>query len=289
MNKYPIRELIKPDYPAKLLEIPQIPEKLWMKGSWAPEGTKYLAVVGSRALTRYGKEVCESLIAGLAGYPISIVSGLALGADACAHKAALAAGLHTIAIPGSGLDQKVLYPRSNIGLAEDILAAGGALISEQEPDHSPRQYDFPSRNRLMVGLSDAVLMIEAGDKSGTLITARLASEYNRDLLCVPHRIGDPHSFGSHLFLRLGAAHISEPVHILEALGIAPLKDKNTEPLSLFLEGIEKAIFDLLEQSRSRDELIRTISLPAGEVLTALVSLELKGYVKEEFGAWHKNI
>jgi DNA processing protein len=237
----PIRQLTKSEYPASLLEIPQPPERLWMRGAWAPEGTKYLSVVGSRALSRYGKEACERLMAGLAGYPISIISGLALGADACAHKAALSAGLHTIAVPGSGIADSVIYPRAHAGLAKEILESGGAMLSEQEPEHIARPEDFPSRNRIMVGLSDAVLVIEAGEKSGTLITARLAHEYNRDLLCVPHRIGDPHGFGSHLFIRLGAALIAEPAHILEALGLAE-REKDAGSISANLEGAEKILY-----------------------------------------------
>lgn len=281
-----IHELRPSEFPAALREIPQPPKKLWMRGSWAPEGTKYLSVVGSRALSRYGKEACEKLIAGLAGYPISIVSGLALGADACAHKAALSAGLHTIAIPGSGLNDDVIGPRTNLGLAQDILKAGGALLSEHEPHHLGRPEDFPSRNRIMVGMSHAVLVIEAGDKSGTLITARLTHEYNRDLLCVPHRIGDPHGFGAHLFIRLGAALIAEPAHILEALGIEE-REKDAEEISGNLEGSEKTLYDALAEPLPRDEVIRASKLPAGEALTALVALELKGLAKEEFGAWRR--
>jgi DNA processing protein len=258
-----------------------------MRGNWAPPETKYLAVVGSRALSLYGKEACESLIAGLRGYPISIVSGLALGADACAHKAALAAGLHTVAIPGSGLDDAVMYPRTNAGLATEILAAGGALLSEHEPSYQARPEDFPSRNRLMVGLSHAALIIEAGDRSGTLITARLAAEYNRDLLCVPHRMGDPHGFGSHLFLRLGAAYIAESAHILEALGIS-VETPETETTPLVpLEGMEKIVYELLVEPHPRDELIRISQRTTGDVLSALVSLEMKGYVIESFGNWRR--
>jgi len=213
-----MRQLAPRDYPGNLREIPEPPAHLWLRGSLAPKGHKLLAVVGSRSLSEYGKEACEFLIAGLRGHPISIISGLALGADACAHQAALAAGLHTVAIPGSGLADKVIAPRSNFPLAMDILAAGGALLSEQEPDHVPFPSDFPSRNRIMVGMSDAVLVIEAGERSGTLITARLAGEYNRDLLCVPHRIGDPNGIGANQFIRLGAELVTEPLHILETLG-----------------------------------------------------------------------
>ena len=281
-----IRELAREDWPAQLLEIPQPPKRLWVRGKLPPEGTKFLTVVGSRAMTRYGEEACQKLITGLAGYPISIVSGLALGTDTCAHKAALAAGLHTLVVPGSGLGDDVLYPRSNRPFAKEILASGGGFISEYAPDEPSRIYYFPERNRIMVGLSDAVLVIEAGQKSGTLITARLASEYNRDLLCVPHRIGDPHAFGPHLFVRLGAALVCEPLHILEALGIAP-RETSAVVAPSDLEDVELVIWNMLEEPKTRDEILRVGSGGAGELLTALVSLELRGLIREEFGAWHR--
>ena len=281
-----IRELKRSEWPAQLLEIPQQPKKLWLRGALPPEGTKYLTVVGSRAMTRYGQEACQKLIIGLAGYPISIVSGLALGVDTCAHKAALSAGLHTLALPGSGLGDNVLYPRSNRAFAKEILAAGGGLLSEYAPDQASHIHYFPERNRLMVGLADSVLVIEAGEKSGTLITARLASEYNRDLLCIPHRIGDPHSFGPHLFIRLGAALVSEPLHILEALGIPP-REIGAMAAPCDLEDAELVIWNMLDEPMTRDEILRGAVGAAGEMLTALVALELRGLIKEEFGAWHR--
>ena len=280
------RDLAKKEWPAQLLEIPQLPKKLWVRWTLPPEGTKFLTVVGSRAMTRYGQEVCQKLISGLAGYPISIVSGLALGVDTCAHKAALAAGLHTLAMPGSGLNDDVLYPRSNRAFAKEILRAGGCLISEYEPDKASHIHYFPERNRLMVGLADAVLVIEAGEKSGTLITARLAADYNRELLCIPHRIGDQHAFGPHLFIRLGAALVCEPLHILEALKIPP-RETSATSAPTDLEDAELAIWNLLKEPKTRDEILRAGSAGAGEVLTALVALELRGLIKEEFGAWHR--
>ena len=282
-----IRELEKSEWPERLLEIPQPPERLWIRGSLPPEGHKLLTVVGSRAMTRYGQEACGRLINGLAGYPVSIVSGLALGIDTCAHKAALSAGLHTLALPGSGLGDDVLYPRSNRAFAGEILAKGGGIISEYAPDKASRVHFFPERNRLMVGLADAVLVIEAGQKSGTLITARLASEYNRDLLCIPHRIADPHSFGPHLFIRLGAALVTEPLHILEALGIPPRESGIAGEAPRDLEGAESVIWNMLEEPMSRDEILRGSEASAGELLTALVALELRGLVREEFGAWRR--
>ena len=280
------RELCVEDWPEQLREIPQKPKKLWIRGALPPAGTKLLTVVGSRAMTRYGQEACEKLIMGLAGYPISIVSGLALGIDTCAHKAALAAGLHTLAIPGSGLSDTALYPRSNRNFAREILEKGGCLLSEYPPETASRVHFFPDRNRLMVGLADAVLIVEAGQKSGTLITARLASEYNRELLCVPHRIADPHAFGPHLFIRLGATLVTEPLHILEALGIPPREMGATMAVPK-LEDTELVIWSMLEEPQTRDELLRASSVGAGETLTALVSLELQGLIKEEFGAWRR--
>ncbi len=280
-----VRELCKDEWPPQLLEIPQPPKRLWLRGALPPKGHKLLTVVGSRAITRYGQEACEKLISGLAGYPISIVSGLALGVDTCAHKAALAAGLHTLAFPGSGVDDSVLYPRSNRVFARELVERGGGIVSEYAPTDPSRVYYFPERNRLMVGISDAVLLIEAGQKSGTLITARLASEYNRELLCVPHRIGDPHSFGSHLFIRLGASLVAEPLHILEALGIPP-RESATLVAPSDLEDVELVIWNMLEEPKNRDEVLRGGGNP-GELLTALVSLELRGLIREEFGAWRR--
>ena len=273
-----------------LAHIPHIPDKLWLRGSLPPPNTKLLAVVGSRALSRYGREACEQLISCLEGYPISIISGLALGADAAAHRAALSAKLHTIAIPGSGLNDDVIGPRTNVGLSKNILAAGGALISEQEPDHIAYPFDVPSRNRLMVGIADAVLIIEAGPRSGTLITARLAGEYNRELLCVPHRIGDPHGYGANIFMRLGATHVSDSLHILEALHITPRKpaedrDALLQKILPELTITEQHIYRTLSSPLSRDDIIRTTGIPAPHALTLLISLELKGIVKEEFGVW----
>lgn len=220
------RQLGTDEYPKALKEIPEPPAPLFARGTWAPPQTKYLAVVGSRALSDYGKRACERLIKGLAGHPISIVSGMALGADACAHEAALEAGLHTVAVLGSGLDDPSIHPRTNFKLAKDILSSGGLLLSEHADGYRPHPHDFPARNRIVVGISQAVLIVEAGEKSGTLITARLTHEYNRELLCIPHHIDDPHAFGANLFIRLGATLVATPEHILEALGL------NNEP-SLF--------------------------------------------------------
>src|SRR4051812_17012803 len=191
-------------FPRLLNEIPDRPKRLFVRGELPSDEYKFLAVVGSRACTPYGRQAVTHLIDGLRGYPIVIVSGLAYGADAEAHKAALKAGLPTVGVPGSGLDWDVLYPRANVGLAKEILKAGGALLSEFKPDMKAADYTFPQRNRIMAGLCKATLIIEAKEKSGSLITARLAADFNRDVLVVPGQIFSAESKGTHQFLRLGA-------------------------------------------------------------------------------------
>lgn len=284
------RKLEPQEYPSLLREIPDMPDTLWLRGSLPSPDMRLLAVVGSRALSPYGREACAKLIGGLAGYPISIVSGLAYGADAAAHEAALLAGLHAVAIPGSGLDDAVIAPKANLDLARRILAEGGALLSEHPPHTIAQPYFFPSRNRIMAGMSHATLMIEAGERSGTLITARLAADYNRELLAVPHRIGDAHGFGAHLFIRLGAILVSDASHILEALSLPAALDHAKPNEMTSRSGLgedEKRVYEALKEPRSRDELIRRAGLPAGAILTALMALELKGLAKEEFGAWRR--
>tara|TARA_R110000824_G_scaffold401771_1_gene615518 strand:+ start:211396 stop:212265 length:870 start_codon:yes stop_codon:yes gene_type:complete len=283
-----LRQLTKDEYPPALREIPQVPDHLWIRGELPSPDHKLLTVVGSRDLSPYGREVIDYLIGGLSGYPVAIVSGLALGADAASHRAALAAGLPTLAFPGSGIADSAIAPRTNAGLAQKILGSGGALLSEYAPTSTPQPWMFPQRNRLMVGIAQAVLVIEAGERSGTLITARLAGEYNRELLCVPHRIGDPHGYGSSLFLRLGAGLVTEPSHLLEALQIpekeeVSFRDEGSQQLS----PNEELLLSLLTAPTSRGDLVTRSKLPQGDALTALVMLELRGLVYEEFGCWQR--
>lgn len=275
--EYPLAQLTHIAFPQRLLEIPQPPKELWVRGALPKKDLKWLAVVGSRKYSQYGKDACEHLISGLRGYPIVIVSGLALGMDAIAHKAALNAVLPTVAVPGSGLDWNVLYPKSNQSIAKDILSAGGALLSEYAPNTPASPWTFPQRNRIMVGLSHAVLLVEAGERSGTLITARLTHEYNRDLLAVPGSIFSEGSRGVHQFLKLGATPITSPEDILSALDIAP---REKESVASILKGDEKRVFELLEKPIERDVLIRTLALPAYEANSLLALMEIQGHIVE---------
>ncbi len=272
------------DFPPLLQEITDPPDKLYIRGHIPSPDSIFLSVVGSRKYSSYGKSVCEDIIAGLRGHPIVIVSGLALGIDAIAHRAALNAGLKTIAIPGSGLDEKVLYPRSNVPLARDILNNNGALLSEYEPTFKATTWSFPQRNRLMVGMSNAVLVIEAAEKSGTLITARLASDYNRNLLVIPAPITHAQSKGSNNLLRHGAVPILSSEHILEELGIQteahiqlPLKARTD------LSPDEHIILSLLDEPIEKDTLLRSLDMPIHKAQVLLSTLELKGVLIERYG------
>jgi len=286
----PIRELEKNEFPPQLLEIPQPPEKLFIRGELPNKETKLLCVVGSRKYTPYGKEVCEKLIGGLRGYSICIVSGLALGIDAIAHRSAVDAGLKTIAVPGSGLNSKNLYPSSNLGLSEMIINSGGALLSEFEPNFRATTWSFPQRNRIMAGLSHAILIIEAEIKSGTLITSRLATEYNKDVLTIPGSIFSKNSEGPHMLLKLGATPITKSEDILEALGfnIDESKQKKLELEYNDCSDEERKIIKILETPMSRDEIINISEMPVTQINAILSIMEIKGLIKENFGEIHLN-
>lgn len=281
---YPMRQLASADFPALLQEISDPPETLYIKGEMPSEDALFLSVVGSRKMTPYGREVCSALIEGLRGHNIVIVSGLALGTDAHAHEAALKANLKTIAIPGSGLGEKVLYPRTNYRLAERILDQGGALISEFPEDFKARPESFPQRNRIMAGLSHAVLIIEAEVRSGTMITARLATEYNRDVLTVPGSIFSRNCEGPHMLIRLGATPIRTSDDILEALHIEKTDAPLTEQLQL--NDTERAVVELLAEPLTRDELIQKLNIPTHEASALISALEIKGLVVERMSKLH---
>lgn len=283
-----IRTLSPDEYPALLREIPQPPTRLYFEGALPPPQNKLLAVVGSRKYSPYGKEACEALIAGLAGESVTIVSGLALGMDSIAHRAALRAGLQTIAVPGSGLDRKHIAPRSHASLADEIVTKGGGLLSEF-PDNMvyPGPWIYPKRNRIMAGMCHATLVVEASEKSGTLITSRLATEYNREVGAVPGPIGSPGSEGPHMLIRLGAAVIRDPNDLLELVG---LKRKDEAPTLLDIGDLsheEKTFIKILEHPCARNELIQKSRFDTGVANAILSLLEIKGLIKEELGEVRK--
>ena len=280
-----IKKLPKNKFPKALLEIPQPPENLWIIGDLpTDESLIYLCVVGSRKFTSYGREACEKIISGLKGYPIVVVSGFAMGIDTIAHKKAMQMGLQTVVFPGSGLSAEAMYPKTNVRLMNEIVENGGCLISEFEPDFKATQWSFPMRNRLMAGISKAVLIIEAEERSGTLITARLTTEYNRDLLVVPGSIFSSNSKGTNKLLRQGATPVTCAEDVLEALGFELPKDEEKQArLFQDLSPEEKKVTDLLREPISRDDLIRVMKLPIPTANALLSVMEIKGLIKEELG------
>jgi len=280
---FPILEVSATAFPALLREIPQPPETLNYRGTLPPSERKLLTVVGSRKYSSYGQQVVEHLIGGLAGYPVGIVSGLALGIDSLAHQAALRAQLYTLAIPGSGLSDSVLYPAAHRPLAHTILEKGGGLLSEFVPDFKATKWSFPQRNRLVCGIANATLLVEAAEKSGTLITARMTVDYNRELLVVPGNIFSKNSRGVHQFLKLGATPVTSAEDILEVLGIEPINGPQKSPTSAahgYLSPHEQQILEHLFEPLDADTLIRKTNLPAREVNILLMQMEMKGLIRQ---------
>lgn len=278
---FDVYQVSEDSFPGTLRHIVDPPKTLYVRGTLPPKDHKLLCIVGSRALSDYGRRVLTHFFTKLQGYPISIVSGLALGTDGLAHKLALQHGLHTIAVPGSGISDEALYPKTHAYLAQNILEAGGALISEFPPEFRAQMWSFAKRNRIMAGMSNAVFMLEAGEKSGTLITARMSAEYNKELCTIPHPLFSEHGKGPHQFLRLGATIITEPEHLLEILNL-----DSTEPeLSVSMRPLEKKVFEALEEPQTLEQLILLLSLPREDILSLLSGLEIKGIITLHGGAY----
>jgi|AntRauTorckE6833_2_1112554.scaffolds.fasta_scaffold00942_3 DNA processing protein len=286
--KYPIIDLVAGEFPKALVEIPQPPTELNYRGSLPSGDLTLLAIVGSRKYTSYGKQAVEELVSGLRGYPVGIVSGLALGIDSLAHEAALKNNLYTLSIPGGGLGDEVIYPARHRGLAYKILEAGGGLLSEFEPTFRATHWSFPQRNRLVAGISQATLLVEAGENSGTLITARMTVDYNRDLLAVPGSIFSSNSIGTNQFLKLGAIPVTSSRDILEALNIQT-ETKETQPPKSGLSPEELMIIEILNEPTHKDELIRKITLPTPAVSQLLMMMEIKGLIFSEQNIYRRPI
>jgi DNA processing protein len=271
------------DYPVALKQIENdAPALLFIRGDF-PATAKRLAVVGTRSASAYGSRATNDLISGLRGSGVHIVSGLASGVDGFAHAAAIDANLKTEAVFGCGID--IIYPSQHQGLAQRVLAAGGALISEYPPGKQPERTTFPQRNRIIAGLSVATLVIEAGDTSGALITANLAVDYNREVMAVPGAINNPKSRGCHRLIKDGAALIEQPEDILQLIEsrLQPRPQSSAqEELGLDLPPAERQIVLALHVSEAThiDMLSDKLNLPVGDALGRLLMLELKGLVKQ---------
>ncbi len=268
-------------YPALLKEIDQPPPVLYIRGSLEPSDAWSVAVVGTRRITPYGRQVTEEIAGALAQSGLTVVSGLAIGVDTFAHQSAIRAGGRTLAILGSGVD--VIYPNINRKLADEVIAHG-ALISDYPPGTGPEAANFPPRNRIISGLARAIVVVEAGDTSGALITASFANEQGRDVYAVPGSIYAPQSKGTNRLIQQGAAPLLSPQDILEALNVSMIAQHKAARIVLPADATEAALFQVLGQEPLHvDEILQRCSLPVEKVSAALAMMELKGMVRQVGG------
>lgn len=271
------------DYPELLKETHNPPEVLYIKGSLLCKEELIIGVVGTRNLSPYGKEVTEPLVFDLINYGFTIVSGMARGIDTLAHKTALSREARTIAVVGSGLDSQNIYPSQNRHMAETI-AQNGAVISEYPYGTPPLPQYFPLRNRIIAGLSLGVLVIEAPEKSGALITAEYALEEGREVFAVPGPIFARNSQGTNNLIKRGAKPVTRVEDILEELNIEPEKLKQAKTSSSILgrnreENIILEIFKEFDKPLHIDEIIKISCLDSGLVSSSLTIMEIDGKIR----------
>jgi len=283
-----------PEYPERLKEIYDPPPVLWVRGPASLLSRPAIAVVGTRHPSPYGSGVAEMLARELAARRLLIVSGMARGIDSCAHRGALAARMPTVAVWGTGID--VIYPKENKKLAEEILATGGAIVSEMPMGTFPAPQNFPRRNRILSGLSIAVLVVEAGENSGTRVTARCAAEQNRDLFAVPGNVTNKGSWTPNTLIKQGAKLVATWEDVWEELpsqvrleleALAPTESKSETTASLLPDPVlrpqEAMVLEVLRSDASLqiDEILELLEtqLTSSEVFTALFELEMAGRVR----------
>ena len=274
--------LAKSALPERLAAIADPPNRLYVRGAADALDAPGVAIVGSRRATRAGRAFAHALARELASAGLSVVSGLAYGIDAAAHRGALAASGRTIAVLGSGLDR--VYPRAHEGLAREILAADGAVVSEYPPDAGPRKHRFPERNRLISGLTLGVVIVEATTRSGSLITARMAAEQGREVMAVPGPVTSPLAGGCHRLLKNGAALIENADDVLFAIGYQAAGITSRPPatppadLAVLLEFIGP-------ETTTLDRIVGATGLTPEAASQALVQLELLGFVAAHRGGY----
>jgi len=266
------------DYSSRLKEIYDYPPLLYVRGSLLAEDEWCLAIVGTRRASVYGRQVTEEIVTDLAQSRITIVSGLARGIDTIAHQSALAAGGRTIAVFACGLD--IVYPAENAQLARDIIQQG-ALVSEYPLGTKPRAENFPRRNRIMSGLSLGVLVTEAGDSSGALITTSMALEQNREVFAIPGSILSPTSRGTNHLIQEGAKLVRDYTDVLEELNLMTVARQIEMREVLPTSDTESLLLKHLSAEPAHiDQVCRNSGLPAATVSSTLAMMELKGLVKQ---------
>jgi len=263
---------------------------LFVKGTIEPADERAIAVVGSRTCTSYGRRIAERIGHDLAKAGWTIISGLARGIDACAHRGALQAKGRTVAVLAGGLSK--IYPPEHAELAAEV-AASGALVTESCMLMEPMATLFPARNRIISGLSRAVVVIEAAEKSGALISARLAAEQGREVFAVPGAVDSAASLGSHQLLRKGAKLVRHAADILEDLEALPALVEDNAPPSMSapanLSPQEQRIWDALAEKRMVDDLTQELGMPIQDLTRTLMAMELRKVVRRLPGNWYERV
>lgn len=266
------------DYPKLLREIPNPPIVIYLKGEFLPQDELAVAVVGTRKISPYGRQACEDLVGGLVRAGITVVSGLALGVDAIAHRTAVAAGGRTVAVLACGVD--AVYPSSNRQIAASILDGHGAILSELPLGTPPLKHHFPNRNRIISGLCLGTVVVEAAAESGALITARHALEQNRQVYAVPGSIYNPGAAGPNNLLKMGAKPVVSAADILEDLNLGHLQEQIETQAIIGDNEEENAVLKLLTREPQHfDLLAKSSGLPAATLAATLTIMEMKGKVR----------
>jgi DNA processing protein len=275
------------DYPKSLKHIPDPPVCIYVRGELVPEDGLAVAIVGSRKCSHYGMEQAERFGALLAQAGFTVVSGLARGSDAAGHRGALQAGGRTVAVLGCGLGH--MYPAEHADLATDI-ASSGAVISELPIDTGPDAKNFPPRNRIIIGLSLGVIVIEAGKRSGALISARLAAEYNREAFAIPGLLTNPSAYGTNALIRDGHAKLVTCLEdVLDELGevgqlMIPEQAEGDAVCAPALDPVEKAVYDAIaDEQRSLEEILDDTGLSPAQVASTMTKLQIKGLITQQPG------
>jgi DNA processing protein len=271
-----------PDYPVYLRETSSPPPLIYVRGELRKDDEWAVAVVGTRRLTAYGRQVTREIVRGLVRSRVTVVSGLARGIDSVAHKQALESGGRTLAVLGCGTD--VIYPAENRGLAERIMAGQGALVSDYPLGTQPEAKNFPARNRIISGLALGVIVVEAGERSGALITAKFALEQDREVFAVPGNINSLASKGPNKLIQQGAKLVRHVDDVLEELNLTMVPEHSAMQM-IMPETAEEAVLlsHLSHQPVHIDDLTRLAELPSGMVSSTLSMMELKGMVQQVGG------
>lgn len=273
------------EYPDKLRNIYDYPMGLYVKGELPKDEYPSAAVIGARNCTVYGRQTAEYMAGVLAKQGIQIISGLALGIDGAGHEGAVKADGRTFAVLGCGVN--ICYPRTNYRLFEKILERGG-ILSEYAPDEEPNARNFPARNRIISGLSDVILVMEARQKSGSLITAQLGLDQGREIFALPGRITDPLSEGCNGLIKAGAGMLTSPGDVLEYMGIFYEKQMiSCKKTDKGLANFEKMVYSCLDsEPRHPEQIAMRTGLPIGRCIGALSELELGGYAMRVNGQYY---